>query len=207
MAGSAHPADDLAQEVWVAAVRIIAGRGMDRERMGGIVLLRACVQDALAWCLPAVVVAVVTAGGTEPLVALVVQPGPFAGVLRRPVRPRSSGCSSRSGRDRKARRPRGQGIPAVGGHRRGLSRQVRRSRRPGPAGFDTGRSPVLGALLNARGPTEPVVLGMGLELEVIDHRVFTATVVTAVVATVMTGPLPDVVHRRYAPRTVDAEQA
>lgn len=47
----------------------------------------------------------------------------------------------------------------------------------------------LGVLLNACGLTELVILNVGLGLGVIDTRLFTAMVLMAVVATLMTGPL------------------
>lgn len=255
--------------------RIIADRGMDRERMGGIALLCASVQDALAWCLLAVVVAVVTADGTEPLIALVVQSVLFVVVLRYLVRPalirlleserpwpgRSAACYPilTGGLLLSAWCTSTIGLHAIfGAFLFGVivpRRQVEAVAAQVPermdqtgmllmpvfftltglsvdlgglggkgvllllaviavaclgkfvgavvsarlAGFDTGQSLVLGTLLNARGLTELVILNVGLELEIIDHRLFTAMVIMAVVTTVMTGPLLDVVHRRYAP--------
>ncbi|MCK8438109.1 cation/H(+) antiporter [Streptomyces sp. D2-8] len=52
----------------------------------------------------------------------------------------------------------------------------------------------LGVLLNARGLTELVILDVGLELGVLDGRLFTAMVMMALITTVMTGPL---LHRSH----------
>jgi Kef-type K+ transport system membrane component KefB len=56
-------------------------------------------------------------------------------------------------------------------------------------GFVHRECAILGALLNTRGLTELIVLNLGYELGFIPQRVFTMLVVTAVLATVMTGPL------------------
>ncbi|MER5732197.1 cation:proton antiporter [Streptomyces sp. NPDC002138] len=50
-------------------------------------------------------------------------------------------------------------------------------------------SAALGILLNTRGLTELVVLNVGLSLEVLDSRTFTAMVFMALITTLMTGPL------------------
>lgn len=50
-------------------------------------------------------------------------------------------------------------------------------------------SVVLGALMNVRGMTELVVLGVGLQLAVIDGRIYSEMVVMALVTTAMAGPL------------------
>jgi Kef-type K+ transport system membrane component KefB len=55
---------------------------------------------------------------------------------------------------------------------------------------------VLGVLLNTRGLTEIVILGIGLRLGVLDTRLFTAMVAMAVLTTVMAGPW---LRRLYAP--------
>ncbi|MQY35032.1 Na(+)/H(+)-K(+) antiporter GerN [Streptomyces sp. RB17] len=47
----------------------------------------------------------------------------------------------------------------------------------------------LGILMNARGLTELVILGVGLQLGLLDTKLFTAMVTMAVVTTFMTGPL------------------
>jgi Kef-type K+ transport system membrane component KefB len=48
---------------------------------------------------------------------------------------------------------------------------------------------VLGTLMNVRGMTELVVLGVGLQLAVIDGRLYSEMVVMALVTTAMAGPL------------------
>ncbi|MBB5927453.1 cation:proton antiporter [Streptomyces echinatus] len=55
----------------------------------------------------------------------------------------------------------------------------------------SGRRPAaaLGALLNTRGLTELVVLGLGLELGLLDGTLYSLMVVMAVVTTALTGPL------------------
>ncbi|HYF46173.1 MAG TPA: cation:proton antiporter, partial [Acidimicrobiales bacterium] len=55
-------------------------------------------------------------------------------------------------------------------------------------------SAALGALMNTRGLTELVVLNIGHDLGVIDDHLFTMLVVMAVVTTVATGPLLDLIR-------------
>jgi Kef-type K+ transport system membrane component KefB len=52
----------------------------------------------------------------------------------------------------------------------------------------------LGVLLNARGLTELVILNVGLQLRMIDHRMFTVMVAMAVITTLITGPLLSMVR-------------
>ncbi|GAA2581550.1 cation:proton antiporter [Actinomadura fulvescens] len=47
--------------------RIITERGLQKSRLGAVALTSAAIQDFLAWCVLAVVVAIVTAGGSEGL--------------------------------------------------------------------------------------------------------------------------------------------
>ncbi|MFI9615410.1 cation:proton antiporter [Streptomyces sp. NPDC052023] len=56
-------------------------------------------------------------------------------------------------------------------------------------GLDSRHAAALGALLNTRGLTELVVLGVGLELGVLDDKLYSLMVVMAVVTTAVTGPL------------------
>lgn len=56
-------------------------------------------------------------------------------------------------------------------------------------GFSTGESAVLGTLMNTRALMELIVLNVGYDLGVLPHKVFTMLVIMAVVTTVMTGPL------------------
>jgi Kef-type K+ transport system membrane component KefB len=63
----------------------------------------------------------------------------------------------------------------------------------------------VGALMNARGLTELIVLNVGLETGVIDRRLFSLLALMAVVTTVATGPLlgwirPDVELREFGAR-------
>ncbi|WP_405014649.1 cation:proton antiporter [Kitasatospora sp. NBC_01539] len=67
--------------------RIINDRGMHRERLGGIALTCASLQDALAWCLLAAAVAVVTADRPQSLLVLAAEAAAFVLVLRYAVRP------------------------------------------------------------------------------------------------------------------------
>ncbi|MFF3905046.1 cation:proton antiporter [Streptomyces sp. NPDC001848] len=50
-------------------------------------------------------------------------------------------------------------------------------------------SAILAALMNTRGLTELVILGVGLELKLLDGRLYSLMVVMALVTTAMTGPL------------------
>jgi Kef-type K+ transport system membrane component KefB len=47
----------------------------------------------------------------------------------------------------------------------------------------------VGALMNARGMMELIVIKVGLDIGVIDDRLFTMLMVMAIVTTLMTGPL------------------
>ncbi|GAA1395550.1 hypothetical protein GCM10009639_30850 [Kitasatospora putterlickiae] len=67
--------------------RIIAEYGMQRSRVGSMALACAAVQDFLAWCVLAVVVAVATASGAWPLARLVLESALFLVVLLCVVRP------------------------------------------------------------------------------------------------------------------------
>jgi Kef-type K+ transport system membrane component KefB len=59
-------------------------------------------------------------------------------------------------------------------------------------------SMVLGTLMNVRGMTELVVLGVGLQLAVIDGRVYSEMVVMALVTTAMAGPLLTMLSKKPA---------
>jgi Kef-type K+ transport system membrane component KefB len=63
---------------------------------------------------------------------------------------------------------------------------------------------VLGVLLNTRGLTEIVILGIGLRLGVLDPRLFTAMVAMAVLTTVMAGPC---LSRLYPPAAAEPFKA
>nr|WSW43268.1 cation:proton antiporter [Streptomyces sp. NBC_01001] len=56
-------------------------------------------------------------------------------------------------------------------------------------GLDSRGSAALGTLLNTRGLTELVVLGVGLELGVLDSKLYSLMVVMAITTTSLTGPL------------------
>ena len=62
----------------------------------------------------------------------------------------------------------------------------------------------LGVLMNTRGLTELVILTIGVQLEVLDDEMFTLMVIMAVVTTVMTTPLLNVV---YPQRVLDRDIA
>lgn len=62
------------------------------------------------------------------------------------------------------------------------------------AGVDSRQAAALAALMNTRGLTEIVILTVGLELGVLDDRLYALMVVMALVTTVMTGPLLRLVH-------------
>jgi Kef-type K+ transport system membrane component KefB len=57
------------------------------------------------------------------------------------------------------------------------------------SGLDRHDAAVLGVLMNTRGLTELIILGVGLDMRVLDDRLFTSMVVMAVITTVMAGPL------------------
>jgi len=64
----------------------------------------------------------------------------------------------------------------------------------------------VGVLMNARGLTELIVLGVGRETGVLDDRLFTILTVMAVVTTVMTGPLVRLILARPAERVRRPQQ-
>ena len=70
-------------------------------------------------------------------------------------------------------------------------------------GLDGRRSAALGALLNTRGLTELVVLGVGLELGVLDSKMYSLMVVMAVTTTAITGPL---LSRIYPDHMAEADR-
>jgi Kef-type K+ transport system membrane component KefB len=55
----------------------------------------------------------------------------------------------------------------------------------------------LGVLMNTRGLTELVLLSVGASAGLLDTRLYTALVLTAVLTTVMTGPLLDLLARGW----------
>ncbi|MFG2648270.1 cation:proton antiporter [Streptomyces sp. NPDC048436] len=57
-------------------------------------------------------------------------------------------------------------------------------------------SATLAALMNTRGLTELVILGVGLQLGLLDGRLYSLMVVMALVTTAMTGPLLSLIERR-----------
>ena len=63
------------------------------------------------------------------------------------------------------------------------------------AGLPAREALTVGALMNARGLVELVVLAVGLEAGLIDERLFAVMVVMALVTTFATGPLVDVLRR------------
>ncbi|WP_327309865.1 cation:proton antiporter (plasmid) [Streptomyces sp. NBC_01298] len=72
------------------------------------------------------------------------------------------------------------------------------------AGCDWRWSALVGALMNCRGITEIVVLGIGLELGVISTNLFTIMVLMAVVTTAATAPLLDRLTRGASDLTTPA---
>ncbi|MEV6947691.1 cation:proton antiporter [Streptomyces sp. NPDC051172] len=69
------------------------------------------------------------------------------------------------------------------------------------AGAPARQALTLGVLLNARRLTELIILGVGLDLRLIDTQMFTAMVLMALVTTLITGPLLDRLHPARLPRT------
>ncbi|MGW1291025.1 cation:proton antiporter, partial [Streptomyces sp. NPDC002586] len=72
------------------------------------------------------------------------------------------------------------------------------------AGCDLRWSALLGTLMNCRGLTEIIVLGIGLQLGVISKDLFTITVVMAIVTTAATAPLLDRLTRNATDLTAPA---
>ncbi|WP_238932235.1 cation:proton antiporter [Solirubrobacter deserti] len=67
-------------------------------------------------------------------------------------------------------------------------------------GLSTNESLRLGALMNTRGITDIVLLGIGLELGVLDTRLYSILVVTALVTTIATGPILNLLGQPRPPR-------
>ena len=76
------------------------------------------------------------------------------------------------------------------------------------AGIPWRESTSLGILMNTRGLMELVALNIGLDIGVISQTVFTIMVVMALVTTLMTSPLLELVypHRRWAIKVAAAGQ-
>jgi Kef-type K+ transport system membrane component KefB len=68
------------------------------------------------------------------------------------------------------------------------------------AGYPLEQSLRIGVLMNARGLMELVVLKIGLDLGLIDDRLFTLFVIMTVATTMMTGPLLTLLDRHAANR-------
>ncbi|MGM1057998.1 cation:proton antiporter [Saccharothrix sp. Mg75] len=66
-------------------------------------------------------------------------------------------------------------------------------------GLDWRESATVGALLNTRGLTELVILGIGLQLGLLDRDLYSQLVLMAVLTTMMTGPLVKLLRRGAAP--------
>jgi Kef-type K+ transport system membrane component KefB len=63
-------------------------------------------------------------------------------------------------------------------------------------GFNRNQSTLLGSMMNTRGLMELIVLNVGYDLGFIPQKVFTMLVIMAVVTTVMTGPLLEILLHR-----------
>lgn len=75
-------------------------------------------------------------------------------------------------------------------------------------GMSTRDSAALGVLMNTRGLMELIVLNIGLDLGVISPKIFTMMVIMALVTTIMTTPLLQVLSpRSFEPRAVPAVDA
>lgn len=79
-------------------------------------------------------------------------------------------------------------VTAVGGKLLGGYLGARAARLP------VRQSAALGVLMNTRGLTELIILGIGLQLRYLDGRLYSLMVVMAVVTTAMTGPLLQAVY-------------
>ena len=65
------------------------------------------------------------------------------------------------------------------------------------SGETTKDSLAIGALMNSRGLMELVVLNIGYDLGILSPSIFTIMVIMAIVTTMMTGPLLDLINRWY----------
>ncbi|MFB6889983.1 cation:proton antiporter [Kitasatospora sp. NPDC056327] len=88
-------------------------------------------------------------------------------------------------------------LVAVGGKYLGATAGARWS------GLDWRRSGVLAALVNTRGLTELIILTTGLQLGLLDQRLYSLMVLMAVLTTVMTGPVLRVL---YPPHLITADR-
>ncbi|MGW3997475.1 cation:proton antiporter [Amycolatopsis sp. NPDC004772] len=91
MGGALGPALFLGAAMSITAfpvlARIVTERGLQHSRLGTVALASAAAQDFLAWCVLAVVVAVVTVGGPWPLGRIALGSAVFVLVLVYVVRP------------------------------------------------------------------------------------------------------------------------
>jgi len=74
-------------------------------------------------------------------------------------------------------------------------------------GLPARSSAMLAALMNTRGLTELVILGVGLQLGLLDGRLYSLMVVMALVTTAMTGPLLHLIDQRTEAGRHDDEDA
>ena len=76
-------------------------------------------------------------------------------------------------------------------------------------GFRTRRAAAVGVLMNTRGLTELIVLNIGLTLGVLNHKLYTVLVLTAIITTVGTAPVLRLIYpQRLLDRDLaDAERA
>jgi Kef-type K+ transport system membrane component KefB len=62
------------------------------------------------------------------------------------------------------------------------------------SGMPSRQSTVVGVLMNTRGLTELIILGIGLQLHYLDTRLYSLMVAMAVITTAMTGPLLQLIY-------------
>jgi Kef-type K+ transport system membrane component KefB len=65
----------------------------------------------------------------------------------------------------------------------------------------------VGTLMNARGLMELIIVNIGLQKGIIQPALFSILVMMAIVTTLMTSPLFELVYRRKASESADAETA
>jgi Kef-type K+ transport system membrane component KefB len=82
-------------------------------------------------------------------------------------------------------------VTAIGGKLLGGFAGARASRLPAR------ESATLGILMNTRGLTELIILGVGLQLHYLDGRLYSLMVAMAVITTAMTGPLLQVAYPKH----------
>jgi Kef-type K+ transport system membrane component KefB len=204
----------LAVTAFPVLARIVDGRGL-RERLAGrVALAAAAAQEVLVW--PALAIAVALHGAEGGAPAKLLLPGALLLGIALPRPARAAGLALlRTGPATLASAlllPLFFALPALrvdlgalGGDGLGLlalvlavavaAKLASAAGAAALAGLPRREALTVGALMNARGLVELVVLTVGLEAGLIDERLFAVMVVMALVTTFATGPLVDWIGR------------